>query len=93
MAKKEAGFVQALSGEHAWFTDFIVAEHYLKNGNRQRALEAYQRSYRAIEQLPQNSQQIGDWLVIDRVRARLYELNATDKPPEKAGNPDSNNIE
>jgi len=43
--------------------------------------------------LPQNSQQIGDWLVIDRVRARLYELNATDKPPEKAGNPDSNNIE
>jgi len=92
LAKKETGFVQAISGEYAWFADFIVAEHYLKDGNRQRALEAYQRSYKAIEQLPQNSQQTGDWLVIDRVKARLYELNAADKPPEKLDKPDSENV-
>jgi hypothetical protein len=92
LAKKETGFVQAISGEYAWFADFIVAEHYLKDGNRQRALEAYQRSYKAIEQLPQNSQQTGDWLVIDRVKARLYELNAADKPPEKLDKSDSENV-
>jgi serine/threonine protein kinase len=92
LANKEARFLQAFSGEYAWFADFIVAEHYLKDGNRRRALEAYQRSYKAIEQLPQNSQPTGDWLLIDKVKARLYELNAADKSPEKAGKSDSENV-
>lgn len=93
LAKKEAGFVQALSGEYAWFADFIVAEHYLKDRNPQGALEAYQRSCRAIEELPQSSQSAGDQLLIDQVKARLYELTTSDKPSEKAGNPDSKNVQ
>ncbi len=93
LAKKETGFVQAISGEYAWFADFIVAEHYLKDGNQQEALEAYQRSCRAIEKLSQRSQSAGDQLLIDQVKARLYELTASDKPSEKAGNPDSKNVQ
>ena len=91
LAKKQTRFVQALSGD-AWFADFIVAEHYLKDGNRQRALEAYQRSYQAIEQLSQNTQHAADRLLIDQVKARLYELNAADKPQEKVDKSGSENV-
>jgi len=90
--KKEARFVQSLSGEYVWFADFIVAEHYLKDGNRQQALEAYHRSYKAIEQLPQNSLPAGDRLLMDQVGARLYELNAVDNPPKKVDKANSENV-
>ena len=93
LAKKETDFVKALSGGYVWFADFIVAEHYLKDENRQRALEAYQRSYQAIEQLSQSSRSAGDRLLMDQVRARLYELNAADKPSEKVGNPDTKSVQ
>ncbi len=93
LAKKEARFVEALSAEYAWFADFIIAEHYLKDGNRQQAIEAYQRSYKAIEQLSQDSRQPGDWLVIDRVKARIYELTTAVKPPEKVDKSESENVQ
>jgi len=92
LAKKESRFVQALSGECAWFADFIVAEHYLKDGNHQQAIEAYQRSCHAIEKLPPDSQHAGDQLLIDQVKARLYELNAADKPQEKVDKSGSENV-
>jgi serine/threonine protein kinase len=93
LAKKEARFVEALSAEYAWFADFIIAEHYLKDGNRQQALEAYQRSYKAIEQLSQDRRQPGDWFVIDRVKARIYELTTAVKPPEKVDKSESENVQ
>jgi serine/threonine protein kinase len=93
LAEKEALFMEALSGKYAWFADFILAEHYLKDGNRQKALEAYQRSYQAIEQLSQSSLSAGDRLLMDQVRARLYELNAADKPSEKVDKSDSKIIQ
>ena len=84
LAEKEADFRQAFSNEHAWFVDFVMGEHYLKNGNRKEALEAYQRSYNAIQQLSQHNQPGADRWLATRVVARLEKLNAADKPPEES---------
>ena len=79
--EKEADFRQTLAEKHAWFADFIIAENRLKNGKRQEALEAYQRSYQAIQNL-RNEQSKADMWLAERIKAKLYELEATDRPAE-----------
>jgi hypothetical protein len=82
LAKKEADFRQVLTDEYAWLADFIVGEYHYKEGNKKEALEAYQRSYGAIRQIPEDSRQrVGVWLV-RQLLARLGDLGdaVTDKP-------------
>jgi serine/threonine protein kinase len=86
LADKEADFRRILSDEYAWLADFIIGEHHYKNGDRKKALEAYQRCYIAIRQLSKSNQRrVGNWLV-KQLRERLNELNAADKPAEETEN-------
>lgn len=84
LAEKESDFRQTLSDEYVWLADFIVGEYHYKNGNRKKALETYQRSYTAIQQLPESNQRrVGVWLG-RQLLARLHELGAADKPAEES---------
>ena len=76
---KESAFRRDLSGQYAWFADFIVGEYHYKNGERDKALKAYKSSYAAIEQLIQKGQFGIDRLLASRLMGRLDELNASDK--------------
>lgn len=82
LAEKESDFRQALTEEYAWLADFIVGEYHYREGNRKEALEAYQRCYGAIRQIPEDSRQgVGVWLV-RQLMARLGDLDnaGADKP-------------
>lgn len=79
LPEKERDFRNGLSDESGWFADFVIGEQHLKNGYKKEALEAYRRSHRAIQQLPQNGQSIFDRLLIDRIKTRLYDLTVADK--------------
>jgi predicted Ser/Thr protein kinase len=77
--EKEAAFRQGVPVEDAWFADFVVGEYYLRNGDREKAIEAYRRSYQAIQDTAQKDQPVFDDPLQVQVGARLYELTAGDK--------------
>ncbi|MCX5638101.1 MAG: hypothetical protein NTX52_10485, partial [Planctomycetota bacterium] len=97
--KKEPLFRQALSDQYPWFVDFILGEYHLKTGNYKAALEDFQHSYQAIQQLPQNDRSNVDRWLVTQLRSRLDELNALNKPsegntiPEKAGKPATESVQ
>ena len=70
---KEAEFRRRLGEEQAWFADFIIGEHYLKDGNKEQALNAYRNSFQTLQKMRANNQPVETWLV-NLVEARLYEL-------------------
>jgi serine/threonine protein kinase len=78
---KEAGFRQRIGEEQAWFADFIIGEHYLKDGNKEEALKAYRNSFNTLQKKQADNQHIEMWLV-NLVEARLYELTAKEEKPE-----------
>ena len=87
LAEKEAGFRRALSDRYAWFADYIVGEYHYKNGDRQKALEAYRRSYKVIRELIQQGQPgIENSLFVKQLTNKLRELGAADKPAEETEN-------
>ncbi|MHC4112907.1 MAG: protein kinase domain-containing protein [Planctomycetota bacterium] len=87
LAEKEAGFRRALSDKYAWFADFIVGEYHYKNGNREKALDAYRRGYTTIQQLMQQGQSgIDKSLFARQLTARLREFSAADKPAGETEN-------
>lgn len=78
LAEKEAEFREQITDEYGWFADFIVAEHCLKDRDRQKALKVYRASYKAMR-LPSQPNQVNfDRWVYSRVESRLYELG--DRP-------------
>jgi serine/threonine protein kinase len=79
---KEAGFRQRLGEKQAWFADFIVGEHYLKDGSKEQALNAYRNSYNTLQKKQADNQPVETWLV-KLVEARLYELTAKAEKPEE----------
>lgn len=80
VAAKASSFRDAFSDEYSWFAEFIIGENYLRNGDRNKALEAYQRSYEAIPRAPQgNTPSVDNWL-FGQIRGRLQEFNAVDAP-------------
>ncbi|MHC4533677.1 MAG: protein kinase domain-containing protein [Planctomycetota bacterium] len=85
VAEKETDFRQNFSDENIWFTEFIIGENYLKNGNLNQAIEAYRRSYATIPQSSQARILSVDALLIKKVKNRLKELNAFDKSAEENG--------
>ena len=68
LADKITEFRQNLAKSEPLFTEFIIAEHYLKDGNRAGAIKAYQKclSYDALLEKER-------WLII-QIKSRLYEL-------------------
>lgn len=84
LAEKKAEFRGELSDEYTWFADFIIGEHHLKNGNRQEAIAAYQRSFAAIYKVsPSGRLSVDRWLAVLLV-SRLDELKAAHMPAEES---------
>ena len=50
LAEKEKNFRKAIPKQYEWFADFIIGEHYLKDGNKTEALRAYKHSFEAVQQ-------------------------------------------
>jgi serine/threonine protein kinase len=83
LIEKEADIRRALSGDDSWFAEFVIGENHLRNGNRQQALEAFNRSNDAVEQTSQSNDLGIDGFLIELVKTRLKELKAADKQTEK----------
>jgi len=80
VAAKADSFREAFADEYSWFAEFIIGENYLRNGDRDKALEAFKRSYEAIGAAPQgNTPSVDNWL-FGQIRSRLQEFNAVDAP-------------
>jgi serine/threonine protein kinase len=78
VAAKVDRFREAFPKEYAWFAEFIIGENHLRNGERDKALEAYKRSHEAIPQVPQGSTpSVDNWLV-GQIKDRLQEFSAID---------------
>jgi hypothetical protein len=80
LAVKEAEFRQKLTNS-PWFADFIIGEYYLKAKDSQKALQAFENSYQAIQQLSDDQEGADKWLT-DRLKAQMYELITDNKSPE-----------
>ncbi len=76
LAEKVTEFRQEMATNEPLFTEFVIAEHYLKDGNRAEALKAYQKCLSYDLHLKKNR-----WLAM-QVKSRLYEL-ANENPREK----------
>jgi hypothetical protein len=72
LAEKVTEFRQELATNEPLFTEFIIAEHYIKDGNRGEALKAYQKCLSYDLHLDKNR-----WLAT-QVKSRLYELTNED---------------
>jgi serine/threonine protein kinase len=72
--EREESFRKQFSEEDVWFADTIIGERYFRAGNLKKALEAYERGYRRIEQASPEKLSDLDKLMVERVKARLYEL-------------------
>jgi serine/threonine protein kinase len=81
--KKEPEFRRYFSGELAWFADFIVGEHYLKKGDKQKARGFYSRSFQSIRQLSRDEPSRVDGWLSTRILARLDELNTNSNGDNK----------
>jgi len=77
--EKEQTFKNAFAPEHAWFPQFIIGEHYFKAGNKTKAFDAYHRGYQALENHPAQKRPDFDKLVIEQLKAKLYELRTEEK--------------
>jgi hypothetical protein len=72
-----------------WFADTIIGERYFKGGDMKKALEAYERGYHGIKQASPEKMSDLDRLMVEYVKARLYELrNETEQAEAEAGGPD-----
>ncbi len=89
LEEKEPEFRRLLGPEHPGFADFVVGEHHLKEGHREAAVEAYERSWKAIRQPSQEGPLRADRWLATHVAARLQELRSPDDSPEDVA-PDRN---
>jgi serine/threonine protein kinase len=78
---KEAEFRQQLGNEQAWFANFIIGEHYLKDGNKEQALIAYRESFQTLQKMQADNQPVDMWC-FKKLKAKIYELTAKE---EKSG--------
>ena len=85
VAEKESRFRQAFSEEYGWITEFIIGENHLKNGDRNKALGAFQRSYETIPKVGQGNISTSDKWLIGQVEIRLQQLRDADEPAVKNG--------
>jgi hypothetical protein len=81
VADKETDFRHSISDENNWFTEFIIGESHLKNGNRKEAFEAFQRSNDAIRKASKADKSSADKWLIEQVEKRLQELGSVSSPP------------
>jgi serine/threonine protein kinase len=81
LAEKEPQFRKDLA-KSLYLAEFVIGEHHLKDGNRKDALQAYRNSKQAIIEFNQCGQGKANEWVSRKVRDRLNELTAVDKPTD-----------
>ncbi len=77
LAEKEPDFRQQIPDGHAWFAEFVIAEHHLKNGDKSKALKHYRLSLATAANLVDNRSNSCGWHVKE-MKARLYELTVSE---------------
>lgn len=82
--EKEAEFRKALAGDDIWFAEFIIGENYLRNGDRNKALAAYKCSNDAVGQVSRDGSLGVDRFLIEMIKTRLNELNASEPAENEA---------
>jgi hypothetical protein len=71
LAEKEKDFRQSIPKQYEWFADFVIGEHYLRDGNKTEALKAYKRSFEAVRQQYKDGLLGTDSWLAGQVRDRL----------------------
>jgi len=79
---KEVNFRRQIGEEQAGFADFVIGEHYMKDGNKEQALNAYRNSLQTLQKRKAENKPFEPWL-INLAEARLYELTSTAEKPEE----------
>jgi serine/threonine protein kinase len=69
LAEKVAEFRQKLEKDERYFAEFVIAEHHLKDGNREEAGRAYRECLSNAIEFKKD-----EWLTT-QVKSRLYELS------------------
>jgi hypothetical protein len=54
--------------------DFVLGEHYLKKGDKEKAHGAYQRSYQALTMVAAENKSDIDKFLEEQIKSNLYEL-------------------
>ena len=81
--QKREDFRRALGDANGWFAEFIIAENYLKNGQRDKALEAFKASSALMPESmkgdpARSNGGVDSWLA-GQVKNRLDQLSAADE--------------
>ena len=71
--EKVAAFKTKLGAEHLWFAEYIIGEHYLRDGKDAEALDAFGNSLLAIGELSPDQPKPEGWIV-SRINSRLIQL-------------------
>jgi non-specific serine/threonine protein kinase/serine/threonine-protein kinase len=82
LKNKEAEFRQQLGNEQAWFADFIIGEHYLKDGNKEQALIAYRKSFQILQKMQADNQTVDMWF-FEKLKGKIYELTVKEGKSEE----------
>ena len=77
LAQREDEFRRSV-GDSPGFADFIIGEHYVRQGKPDEALSFYRNSYKAMQQISGVAGAFSDRWLVGQVRIRLSELNAAD---------------
>ena len=60
--EKAAAFKNNLGWEHLWFAEYIIGEHYLRDGKEKESLDAFENSAVAIRELSPDQLHNRRWL-------------------------------
>ena len=71
--EKAAAFKNKLGARHLWFAEYIIGEHYLKDGKEAEALDAFENSAGAIRELSPDQPKPEEWIV-NWINSRLIQL-------------------
>jgi len=74
LAEKYGDFREGFSEQDTWFVDFVLGEHYLKKGDKEKAHGAYRRSYRALMRVTAENRSDIDKFLEEQIKSNLYEL-------------------
>jgi len=81
-SEKEAGLRESLSRDHPAFADMVLGENYLKNGDLDKAHQAYKNGFEAIRRVKKTSRGRDNWLE-NFIMTRLYELRMKTQPANR----------
>jgi len=73
LAEKEAALREDLGEQHRSFAQFVIAEHYLKDGALAEAVESYRRSLKYMNDAAASETRADRWLMM-HIEGRLSQL-------------------